>query len=57
MSRMTLEERVRRAVQKDIAIVSYDPRWPQLFDAEIYILTLTLTLEERKIRLTGSVPP
>jgi len=57
MSRMTLEERVRRAVQEDIAIVSYDPRWPQLFDAEIYILTLTLTLEERKIRLTGSVPP
>ena len=31
---MTLEERVRRAVQENIAIVSYDPRWPQLFEQE-----------------------
>jgi GrpB protein len=34
MNRMTLEERVRRAVQADIAIVSYDPRWPALFEQE-----------------------
>lgn len=27
----TLDERVRRAVQEDIAIVPYDPKWPELF--------------------------
>ncbi len=27
----TLDERVRRAVQEDIAIVPYDPVWPELF--------------------------
>lgn len=27
----TLDERVRRAVREDIAIVLYDPKWPKLF--------------------------
>jgi GrpB-like predicted nucleotidyltransferase (UPF0157 family) len=27
----TLEERIRRVVQEDVAIVSYDSRWPELF--------------------------
>lgn len=30
----TLEERVRRAVREDVAIVPYDPRWPNLFRHE-----------------------
>lgn len=30
----TLEERVRRAVCEDIAIVAYDSRWPELFRQE-----------------------
>jgi len=34
MSRMTLEERIRRAVQEEITIASYDPRWPELFEQE-----------------------
>ena len=42
---MTLEERVRRAVQEDIAIVSYDPRWPQLFEQECDHLRSCLPLE------------
>jgi GrpB-like predicted nucleotidyltransferase (UPF0157 family) len=32
MSCMTLEERVRRVVQEDVAVVNYDPRWPALFE-------------------------
>lgn len=27
----TLDEQVRRAVQEDIAIMPYDPKWPELF--------------------------
>lgn len=30
----TLEQRIRRAVQEDVAIVPYDPRWPDLFRRE-----------------------
>ena len=30
----TLEQRIRRAVQEDVAIVPYDPRWPELFRRE-----------------------
>jgi GrpB-like predicted nucleotidyltransferase (UPF0157 family) len=29
-----LEQRVRRAVQEEVAIVPYDPRWPELFRRE-----------------------
>jgi GrpB-like predicted nucleotidyltransferase (UPF0157 family) len=30
----TLEEKVRRVVAEEVAIVPYDPRWPQLFAEE-----------------------
>jgi GrpB-like predicted nucleotidyltransferase (UPF0157 family) len=30
----TQDERVRRAVQEDYAIVPYDPEWPRLFQDE-----------------------
>lgn len=30
----SLEERVRRAVQEDVAIVPYDPKWPRFFVEE-----------------------
>ena len=30
----TLEERVQRAVREDVAIVAYNPGWPELFRAE-----------------------
>src|SRR5215471_7951868 len=30
----SLEQRIRRAVQEDVAIVPYDPRWPELFRRE-----------------------
>src|SRR5215470_14890004 len=30
----TLEQRIRRAIQEDVAIVPYDPRWPELFRSE-----------------------
>src|SRR5207249_3653232 len=30
----TLHERIRRAVQEDVAIASYDPAWPELFRRE-----------------------
>lgn len=29
-----LEERVQRAVSEDVAIVDYDPRWPEIFSQE-----------------------
>jgi len=34
MPEESLEERVRRAVAEDVAIVPYDPAWPELFRAE-----------------------
>jgi GrpB-like predicted nucleotidyltransferase (UPF0157 family) len=30
----TLEQRIRRVVQEEIAIVPYDPRWPEVFRRE-----------------------
>jgi GrpB-like predicted nucleotidyltransferase (UPF0157 family) len=27
----TLDERIHRVVQEDVAIVPYDPEWPRLF--------------------------
>src|SRR5260370_41128427 len=30
----TLEQRIRRVVQEDVAIAPYDPRWPELFHQE-----------------------
>jgi GrpB-like predicted nucleotidyltransferase (UPF0157 family) len=30
----TLEERIRRVTREDVAVVPYDPRWPELFRLE-----------------------
>ena len=30
----SLEERIRRVVQENVALVSYDPKWPRLFQEE-----------------------
>jgi GrpB-like predicted nucleotidyltransferase (UPF0157 family) len=30
----TLEEKVARVVKEEVAIVSYDPRWPEMFEEE-----------------------
>jgi GrpB-like predicted nucleotidyltransferase (UPF0157 family) len=30
----TLEEKVARVVKEDVAVVPYDPRWPEMFKAE-----------------------
>ena len=30
----TLEQRIRRVTQEDVAVVPYDPRWPELFRRE-----------------------
>jgi len=30
----TLEEKVARVVKEDVAVVPYDPRWPELFEEE-----------------------
>ena len=27
----TLDERIHRVVQEDVAVVAYDPEWPRLF--------------------------
>ena len=50
-----LEERIRRAVQEDVAIVPYDPRWPELFQREKEHLLGTLPAELiRRIEHFGS---
>ena len=30
----TLEEKVARVVKEEVAVVPYDPRWPDLFERE-----------------------
>jgi GrpB-like predicted nucleotidyltransferase (UPF0157 family) len=30
----TLEQRIQRVAQEDVAITPYDPRWPELFRQE-----------------------
>jgi GrpB-like predicted nucleotidyltransferase (UPF0157 family) len=30
----TLEERIKRAVQEDVAIIPYNPEWPRMFERE-----------------------
>ena len=30
----TLEEKIARVVKEDIAVVAYDPRWPEMFEQE-----------------------
>lgn len=40
-----LEERIRKAVQEDVAIVPYDPKWPRLFCEEKEHLSACLPRE------------
>jgi GrpB-like predicted nucleotidyltransferase (UPF0157 family) len=36
----TLEQKVARVVKEEVAMVSYDPRWPEMFEAErVHLLT------------------
>lgn len=30
----TLEEKIARVVKEDVAVIAYDPRWPQMFEQE-----------------------
>ena len=51
----TLEQRVQRAIQEDVAIVPYDPRWPELFRQEKQALLSCLPRELiRRIEHFGS---
>jgi GrpB-like predicted nucleotidyltransferase (UPF0157 family) len=51
----TLEQRIRRAVQEDVAIVPYDPRWPELFRREKKHLLACLPAELiRRVEHFGS---
>lgn len=43
MNEETLEERIRRVVQEEVALVAYDPHWPGLF-------------EQEKLHLRGCLP-
>jgi GrpB-like predicted nucleotidyltransferase (UPF0157 family) len=50
-----LEQRIRRAVQEDVAIVPYDPRWPELFRREKEHLLACLPTELiRRVEHFGS---
>jgi GrpB-like predicted nucleotidyltransferase (UPF0157 family) len=51
----TLEQRIRRVLQEDIAIAPYDPRWPALFSEEKEHLISCLPKElVRRIEHFGS---
>jgi GrpB-like predicted nucleotidyltransferase (UPF0157 family) len=51
----TLEERVKRVVQEDVAIAPYNPAWPQMFDQEKTHLLACLPRELiRRIEHFGS---
>jgi GrpB-like predicted nucleotidyltransferase (UPF0157 family) len=51
----TLEQRIRRAVQEDVAIVPYDPRWPDVFRQEMEHLLSCLPAELiRRVEHFGS---
>src|SRR5262245_61556348 len=51
----TLEERIRRVVREEIAIVPYDPRWPEMFRREKEHLLSCLPNERvRRVEHFGS---
>src|SRR5262245_36004672 len=55
VTRETQEERVARLVREEVAIVSYDPRWPELFESERAHLRACLPAELiRRIEHIGS---
>lgn len=51
----TLEERIRRVTREDVAIVPYDPRWPELFLLEKeHLLSCLPTDLVRRVEHFGS---
>ena len=51
----TLEEKIDRVVKEDVAIVQYDPRWPQMFKEEkIHLLSCLPKSLIRRIEHFGS---
>lgn len=55
MSEETLEERIRRVVQEEVALVPYDRDWPRLFEQEAHHLRSCLPAELiRRIEHFGS---
>ena len=51
----TLEERIRRVVKEEVAIVGYDPTWPASFRAEkAYLLSCVPTDLIRRVEHFGS---
>ena len=55
MRRETLEERIKRVLQEEVAIVPYDPAWPRVFEAEKrHLLDCLPTRLIRRIEHFGS---
>ncbi len=51
----TLEEKIARVVKEDVAIVQYNPRWPQIFQEEkIHLLSCLPKTLIRRIEHFGS---
>ena len=51
----TLEEKVARVVKEDVAVVPYDPRWPQMFEQErLHLLSCLPADVVRRIEHFGS---
>jgi GrpB-like predicted nucleotidyltransferase (UPF0157 family) len=54
----TLEEKIARVVKEDVAIVPYDPRWPEIFEQERLQLLSFLPVDLiGKIEYFGSYRP
>jgi GrpB-like predicted nucleotidyltransferase (UPF0157 family) len=55
LSKQPLDERVQEAVREEVAIVPYDPRWPELFQREAEHLRTCIPMELiRRIEHFGS---
>ncbi|NCC50655.1 MAG: GrpB family protein [Spartobacteria bacterium] len=51
----TLEEKVARVVKEDVAVIPYDPRWPELFQEEkAHLLSCLPTTLIKRIEHFGS---
>jgi GrpB-like predicted nucleotidyltransferase (UPF0157 family) len=51
----TLEEKIARVLKEDVAIVPYNPRWPELFEQErLHLLSCLPTALIRRIEHFGS---
>jgi len=51
----TLEQRIRRVIQEDVAVVPYDPQWPEMFHREKeHLLSCLSTDLIRRVEHFGS---